>query len=121
MAPFARDLGYDGSPFIWAEEERRHLRARLDALYFHLYGLSREDAEYVLSNLPHRPTRRRGRIRKIPHPRYDAGLHERPRRGGYRDSGGACRQFRTPSNRCEGNLQFVTTYVYFQLIMYISV
>ena len=52
MAPFARDLGYDGPPFIWDEEERRHLRARLDSLYFHLYGLSREDAEYVLSTFP---------------------------------------------------------------------
>ena len=50
MAPFARDLGYDGDPFIWDEEERRHLRARLDALYFHLYGLSRDDAEYVLDD-----------------------------------------------------------------------
>ena len=52
MAPFARDLGYDGPPFIWNEEERRHLRARLDALYFHLYGLSREDASYVLGTFP---------------------------------------------------------------------
>ncbi len=52
MAPFARDLGYDGEPFIWDEEERRHLRARLDALYFHLYGLSRDDAEYVLDTFP---------------------------------------------------------------------
>ena len=52
MAPFARDLGYDGEPFIWNEEERRHLRARLDALYFHLYGLSRDDAEYVLNTFP---------------------------------------------------------------------
>ena len=52
MAPFARDLGYDGEPFIWDEEERRHLRARLDALYFHLYGLSREDAEYILNTFP---------------------------------------------------------------------
>ena len=52
MAPFARDLGYDGDPFIWDEEERRHLRARLDALYFHLYGLSRDDAEYVLDTFP---------------------------------------------------------------------
>ena len=52
MAPFARDLGYDGSPFTWDEEERRHLRARLDALYFHLYGLDREDADYVLSTFP---------------------------------------------------------------------
>ncbi len=52
MAPFARDLGYDGRPFTWDEEERRHLRARLDALYFHLYGLDREDAGYVLSTFP---------------------------------------------------------------------
>ena len=52
MAPFARDLGYDGEPFIWDEEERRHLRARLDALYFDLYGLSRTDAEYVLNTFP---------------------------------------------------------------------
>ena len=52
MAPFARDLGYDGEPFIWDEEERRHLRARLDALYFHLYGLSRDDAEYILATFP---------------------------------------------------------------------
>ena len=52
MVPFARELGYDGPPYIWNEEERRHLRARLDALYFHLYGLSREDADYVLDTFP---------------------------------------------------------------------
>ncbi|MYH02342.1 MAG: restriction endonuclease [Nitrospira sp. SB0675_bin_23] len=52
MAPFARDLGYDGPPFAWNEEERRHLRARLDALYFLLYGLTKEDAEYVLETFP---------------------------------------------------------------------
>ena len=52
MAPFARDLGYEGPPFVWDEEERRHLRARLDALYFHLYGVSREDADYMLSTFP---------------------------------------------------------------------
>ena len=52
MAPFARDLGYNGPPFIWEEEGRRHLRARLDALYFHLYGLTRDEAEYVLSTFP---------------------------------------------------------------------
>ena len=52
MAPFARDLGYNGPPFIWDAEERRHLRARLDALYFHLYGLTRDAAEYVLDTFP---------------------------------------------------------------------
>ena len=52
MRPFAQDLGYDGEPFTWDVEERRHLRARLDALYFHLYGLSREDAGYVMETFP---------------------------------------------------------------------
>ena len=52
MAAFARDLGYEGPPFIWNDEDRRHLRARLDALYFHLYGLSREDAAYVMDTFP---------------------------------------------------------------------
>ena len=52
MRPFARNLGYEGEPFIWDDEERRHLRARLDALYFHLYGLSREDAGYVMETFP---------------------------------------------------------------------
>ena len=52
MAPFARDLGYVGQPFTWDEEERRHLRARLDALYFHLYGLDKDDADYVLGTFP---------------------------------------------------------------------
>ena len=51
MAPFARALGYDGPPFPW-DDDRRHLRARLDALYFHLYGLSRDDAGYVLDTFP---------------------------------------------------------------------
>ncbi len=48
----ARDFGYDSQPFIWNEEERHHLRARLDALYFHLYGLSRKDAAYILDTFP---------------------------------------------------------------------
>ena len=52
MTPLARDLGHDGPPFPWDEEERRHLRARLDALYFHLYGLTRGDAAYVLDTFP---------------------------------------------------------------------
>ena len=52
MAPFARDLGTNGPPFPWHDDDRRHLRARLDALYFHLYGLSRDDAGYVLDTFP---------------------------------------------------------------------
>ena len=52
LTPFARDLGYEGEPFIWDPAERRQLRARLDALYFHLYGLSEDDASYILDQFP---------------------------------------------------------------------
>jgi hypothetical protein len=58
LAPFARDLGYVGAqgdvlpPFIWNEEERRARRAALDALFMHLYGLTAEDAAYVLDSFP---------------------------------------------------------------------
>ncbi|NOT20304.1 MAG: restriction endonuclease [Sideroxydans sp.] len=52
LAPFARDLGYDGAPFKWNEEDRRHRLARLDALFFNLYGINRDDAAYILDTFP---------------------------------------------------------------------
>ena len=52
LQPFARDLGYEGDPFIWDPAERRQLRARLDALFFHLYGLDKDDAAYILDQFP---------------------------------------------------------------------
>ncbi|MBU0639967.1 MAG: N-6 DNA methylase [Planctomycetes bacterium] len=41
----------DFKPLIhkWRMDERAHLRAELDAAYFHLYGLARDDVEYILS------------------------------------------------------------------------
>jgi hypothetical protein len=52
MQPFAEDMGYEGEPFVWDEEDRRHRRARLDAIYFRLYGLGEDDAAYVLDTFP---------------------------------------------------------------------
>ena len=52
LEPFARAQGYEGEPYGWDVENRRHLRARLDALYFLLYGLDRDDAAYVLDSFP---------------------------------------------------------------------
>lgn len=48
MAPFARDLGYDGPPFAWDEDRRAQLRAELDAWYALAYGLTRDELRYVL-------------------------------------------------------------------------
>jgi len=52
MAPFARDLGYDGQPFRWDETRRAQIRAELDGAFLHLYGLDRSDAEWVLDSFP---------------------------------------------------------------------
>ncbi|EHY91211.1 Eco57I restriction-modification methylase domain-containing protein [Saccharomonospora azurea] len=52
MEPFARDLGDTGAPFRWDEERRAVIRAELDALFFHLYGISREGADYILDTFP---------------------------------------------------------------------
>ena len=52
LQPFAQAQGYDGEPFGWDVEERRHLRTRLDALYFLLYGLHQDDAAYVMDSFP---------------------------------------------------------------------
>ena len=37
---------------IWDEEGRRHSRARLDALFFMLYGLDRDAVSYILNTFP---------------------------------------------------------------------
>ena len=59
LAPFAREIGYvDESnevrpPFRWDESRRLSLRARLDAVFFHLYGVTdRADVAYVYSTFP---------------------------------------------------------------------
>lgn len=48
LAPFARDLGYDGPPFAWDPDRRALLRAELDAYYAKLYGLTRDELRYIL-------------------------------------------------------------------------
>jgi hypothetical protein len=59
MTPFARDMGYTDDagnvfpPFGWDEERRLRLRAKLDAIFFHLYGITdRDDVRYVYSTFP---------------------------------------------------------------------
>jgi hypothetical protein len=66
MAPFARDMDYVDEagealpPFPWDEDRRLRLRAKLDALYFILYGIydpenaaqGRDDVRYIYSTFP---------------------------------------------------------------------
>jgi Eco57I restriction-modification methylase len=48
LEPFARDCGWFGPPFVWDGARRFQLRCELDAAFFHLYGLTRDDAAYIL-------------------------------------------------------------------------
>ena len=48
----AHDLGQQVPPFQWDLSRRFLLRAELDALYFHLYGLGRDEADYILDRFP---------------------------------------------------------------------
>ncbi len=71
MAAFARDMGYmnaDGTvkpPFPWDDHRRAMLRAKLDAVYFLLYGvMDRDDVRYIYSTFPiveREETRKHGR------------------------------------------------------------
>jgi hypothetical protein len=48
MTPLARDLGEDGGAFRWDEERRFLIRAELDAFFFRLYGIERDDVDYIM-------------------------------------------------------------------------
>ena len=52
MAGFASDLGYRGSMFPWDEQHRHCLQSELDAIFAHMYGLSRPDLEWILDATP---------------------------------------------------------------------
>ncbi len=48
MLPLAIDLGFPHAPFRWDDTRRQLLRAELDAAFFCLYSLCREDVDYVI-------------------------------------------------------------------------
>jgi hypothetical protein len=58
MAPFAHEIGYVDDrvklPFVWDEDRRQKLRAKMDAVYyFHLYGVTdRDEVRYIYSPFP---------------------------------------------------------------------
>lgn len=77
LAPFARDLGHEGEPFQWNPQRRALIRAELDAAMFRLYGIEREDVEYVMETFPivkRNDERRFGeyRTKRLILERYDA-------------------------------------------------
>ena len=52
LSGIAENLGMSASPFRWDEERRFLLRCELDAAYFHLYEITREDVDYIMGTFP---------------------------------------------------------------------
>jgi hypothetical protein len=52
IAPYARDMGDNGPPFRWNPERRTAIRAELDAVVMHVYGLGRDEVAHVLDSFP---------------------------------------------------------------------
>jgi len=49
MLPLAEAAGFTEGVHKWKPDERARLKAELDAAYFMLYGIDRDDVEYILS------------------------------------------------------------------------
>lgn len=52
MKSFACEIGETGAPFKWDSSRRMKIRAELDAAFFHLYGIARDEADYILDTFP---------------------------------------------------------------------
>jgi hypothetical protein len=52
LEQYARDMGFTGAPFVWDSRRRGVIQAELDAAFFHLYGMEREDVDYVMEQFP---------------------------------------------------------------------
>ncbi|WP_177287631.1 hypothetical protein [Actinomadura madurae] len=50
LKSFSEELKDDKAPFKWDDARRFAIRAELDAAYFHLYGVAREDVEYIMDS-----------------------------------------------------------------------
>ena len=48
LAPFAEACGFSGPPFAWNEQRRFLIRGELEAQYFHLYGIARDDVDHIM-------------------------------------------------------------------------
>jgi hypothetical protein len=52
MCPLAEELGFGGAPFRWDDSRRQLIRAEVDAAFFHLYGLTHDEAHYAMDTFP---------------------------------------------------------------------
>jgi hypothetical protein len=48
LAPYASEMGDEGSPFRWDADRRAILQAELDGAFMHIYGYQRPEVEHIL-------------------------------------------------------------------------
>ena len=77
MKSFACDLGDAGPPFRWDEQRRLVMRAELDAAYFQLYGVERDDVGYIMETFPIVKRKDDGALRFVPYQGSDPGYLRR--------------------------------------------
>lgn len=49
---FGVDCEHAGPPFRWDDKRRFLIRCELDAAYFHLYNIARDDVDYIMETFP---------------------------------------------------------------------
>ncbi|WP_342372506.1 hypothetical protein PCC79_16535 [Propioniciclava soli] len=52
MNALATDFGVTRTRGVWDPERRRRVRAKLDAATFHLFGIARDDVDYIMETFP---------------------------------------------------------------------
>ncbi|MBD0023805.1 hypothetical protein GII33_21175 [Gordonia pseudamarae] len=52
MQDFGESLNESGEVFVWDEDRRSYIRAELDAAFFRLYGIERDDVDYIMDTFP---------------------------------------------------------------------
>jgi hypothetical protein len=52
LGQFGQELGHHGTPFKFDEERRFVISNELNAAFFHLYSISRLEADYILDTFP---------------------------------------------------------------------
>jgi len=50
LQPYAEDCDYAGPPFKWDELRRTALRCEIDAAFFHLYGVGRDELHHIMDS-----------------------------------------------------------------------
>ncbi|MHC4945635.1 MAG: Eco57I restriction-modification methylase domain-containing protein [Planctomycetota bacterium] len=65
LAPFARDMGYDGPPMVWDGARRARIRAELDAVFFMVYDMKRSDLNSIMKTFPILERKERARFEEF--------------------------------------------------------